>query len=39
MTATPVRYVLDSGALIAMEKASPLMTRLLMEVRSGGHGD
>jgi hypothetical protein len=33
--ATPVRYVLDSGALIAMEKASPLMTRLLMEVRSG----
>ncbi len=32
---TPVRYVLDSGALIALEKASPLMTRLLMEVRSG----
>lgn len=31
----PVRYVLDSGALIALEKASPLMTRLLMEVRSG----
>lgn len=31
----PVRYVLDSGALIALEKASPLMTRLLIEVRSG----
>ncbi len=30
-----VRYVLDSGALIALEKASPLMTRLLMDVRSG----
>ena len=30
-----VRYVLDSGALIALEKASPLMTRLLMQVRSG----
>lgn len=32
---TPVSYVLDSGALIAMEKASPMMTRLLIEVRSG----
>jgi hypothetical protein len=32
---SPVRYVLDSGALIALEKASPLMTRLLMDVRSG----
>ncbi len=31
----PVRYALDTGALIALEKASPLMTRLLMEVRSG----
>ena len=31
---SPVRYVLDSGALIA-EKASPMMTRLLMDVRSG----
>ena len=30
-----VGYVLDSGALIALEKASPLMTRLLMDVRSG----
>lgn len=28
-------FVLDSGALIALEKASPFMTRLLMEVRSG----
>jgi hypothetical protein len=28
-------YVLDSGALIALEKASPKMTRLLMDVRSG----
>ena len=32
---TLVSYVLDSGALIAMEKASPMMTRLLIEVRSG----
>lgn len=28
-------FVLDSGALIALEKASPFMTRLLIEVRSG----
>lgn len=32
---SPVKYVLDSGALIALEKASPLMTRLLLDVRSG----
>lgn len=32
---TLVSYVLDSGALIAMEKASPMMIRLLIEVRSG----
>ena len=31
----PVSCVLDSGALIALGKASPLMTRLLMEVRAG----
>jgi len=30
-----VRYVLDSGALVALEKASPLMTRLLIDVRAG----
>lgn len=30
-----VTFVLDTGALIALEKASPFMTRLLMEVRAG----
>ena len=33
--ATPEMYVLDSGALIALEKASPRMTQLLLEVRDG----
>ncbi|MGH3873884.1 MAG: hypothetical protein ACRDSR_20665 [Pseudonocardiaceae bacterium] len=35
MSSSPETFILDSGALIALERAAPTMTSLLMRVRAG----